>query len=376
MKYSELRNTIENYTKYPKTQRIPHSPIVHEGFPGNFNISFGEEPFLNKFGNYLENQEKFVFSTIQPVIRINDFKEDLDSSHLLLFDMADVSGFIGDVNTTDIGRNELAEFTVRNTFNFLINVLGLEPKGFLISYLAGGNVNELTNGKYKFNKYIEADPFIKTAKEFGITDKQFIPDQSRTTLLALNFTPPVSWGYRNEILYQADFLSEPLDIASIENLLWRPIFKNGIISDLVRWENFWSFQVVGIERLLMLINETEKAYTADHIMPLIDKFSQITGSTDIPACRLTMELLRVFHRIVADVRRFAVLSASRKEKLIPYRRKFLKNCQELKFDYQKGINELLMLNGDLQFFYPELLHDTGSQSEELNKWLARGKINI
>jgi len=94
MKYLELRNKIENFSKFQGTQKIPHSLIVNKGFPGNFNISFGEGPFLEKFGNYLDNSEAYNFSTIQQVIRVNDFNDAMDDTHLLLFDMADVSGFI------------------------------------------------------------------------------------------------------------------------------------------------------------------------------------------------------------------------------------------------------------------------------------------
>ncbi|MFA5029271.1 MAG: hypothetical protein WC518_00790 [Patescibacteria group bacterium] len=374
MKYLELRNRIENFTKYPKTQKISRSLIVNKGFHGNFNISFGEAPFLEKFGNYLDNSEAYNFSTIQQVIRVNDFRDDLDSTHLLLFDMADVSGFIGGKNVSDDERKNIASFTIRKTFEFLINELKLKPERFKISYLTGGNVEVLTAGKYKFDKYVEGDSFIKTAKEFGICDEQFIPDQTRTTLLALNFQPPVCWGYRNEILYQTDSPSELLDIASIENLLWRPVFKNGIIADLARWENFWSFQVVGVERLLMLINNSDKVYAADHIMPLITKFSEVTNSLDIHVCRITMELLRVFHRIVADMEGFSILSSSRKEKLIPYRRKFLQNCEKLGFDYKTNLKELLTLNGKLQPCYPELLSGTEAKTNKIIEWLRKGKI--
>ncbi|MBI4252934.1 hypothetical protein HY623_01995 [Candidatus Uhrbacteria bacterium] len=376
MNYLELRNKLEQFTKYSGVNKIPRTSIVNKGFPGNFNISFGEGPFLEKFENYLDNPESYNFSVIQQVIRVNDFTSHFDDTHLLLFDMADISGFVGEINVPDDKRNDIASFTVKKTFEFLINELGLKPEKFIISYLAGGKVEELTGGKYKFNKYIEADPFIKIAKEFGISESQFIPDKTRTTLLALNFTPPVSWGYRNEILYKADNLSEPLDIASIENLLWRPIYKNGTVVDLVRWENFWSFQVVGIERLLMLINNSDKAYEADHILPLITKFSEKTGNSDFQLCRVTIELLRVFHRIVADMKSFNVMSSSRKEKLIPFRRKFLQNCEKLGFDYKNGLKELLILNGKLQPCYPELLSDIESQADEMIKWLGRGKIQI
>jgi len=376
MKYLELRNKIENFSKYSGVQRIPHSLIVNKGFPGNFNISFGEAPFLEKFGNYLDNSESYNFSTIQQVIRVNDFNDALDDTHLLLFDMADVSGFIGGKDVADEKRKDIADFTIRKIFEFLINELGLEPKRFVVSYLAGGQVEKVTAGKYKFDKNLEADPFIKIAKEFGINDEQFIQDQTRTTLLALNFTPPVAWGYRNEILYKTDNLSEPLDIASIENLLWKPIYEDGTVVDLVRWENFWSFSVVGIERLLMLVNNSNKAFEADHIMPLITKFLEITKSSDIQLCRVTIELLRVFHRIVADMENFSNISDSRREKLIPFRRKFLQNCEKLGFDYKQGLKELLIFNAELQPCYPELLLNIDSQTNELIEWIGRGKIFV
>jgi len=267
MDYLDLRNKLQNFSKYPNTVKISRSSVVHNGFHGNFNISFTEAPLLEKFNNYLDNNSaSYNFSTIQQCIRVNDFKDILDDSHLLLFDMADIAGVIFEANISDEERIERAQFTIRKTFEFLINESGLNPKNFLISYYAGGEVKEATSGKYKFHKFIEADPFIKIVKEFGISDEQLMPDKTRTTLLTLNFIPPAPWGYRNEILYKADNLSEPLDIASIEHLLWRPIYENETIVDVKRWENFCSFSVVGIERLLMLVNNSSKVYEANHIM--------------------------------------------------------------------------------------------------------------
>ena len=74
MDYLELRKRIEELPKYSGTVKIARSPIVHDGFHGNFNISFAEEPYLKKFGNYLDQTEDYNFSTIQQVIRVNDLK--------------------------------------------------------------------------------------------------------------------------------------------------------------------------------------------------------------------------------------------------------------------------------------------------------------
>lgn len=368
MDYLELRKIIGDYQKYAGTVKISRSPIVHDGFHGNFNMSFAEEPYLKKFGNYLDQTEDYNFSTIQQVIRVNDLKN-LDDTHLLLFDMADISGFIGKTNALYNERNDIANFTIRKTFGFFINELKLKPENFFISYLAGGEVKALTGGKYTFDKYIDADPFIKTAKEYGISEKNFIPDKSRTTLLALNFTPPVAWGYRNEIFYKTDkFL---LDIASIENLLWRPIYKTDRIADIATWEHFMSFQVVGIERLLMLLNGFEKIYEADHIKPLIENVGQYSDKS----CRILAEMLRCFHRIVADVKSFSNLSCKRKRKLIPYRRNFLQNCIKIDFNYKERLKDLLMLNSKLQPCYPELSIDIESYANEIIEWLGRGKIS-
>lgn len=374
MKYLELRNKVQDFSKYPNTVKISRSPIVHNGFQGNFNVSFGEAPLLKKFNGYLNNSSSYNFSTIQQCIRLNDFKDLLDDSHLLLFDMSDIAGFIYETDVPDKERTQKAQFTIQKTFEFLIDEIGLDPKKFLISYYAGGEVSDATAGKYKFDEFIQKDPFIETVKKFGISDEQFIPDRTRTTLLSLNFIPPAPWGYRNEILYKADNLNEPLDIASIENLLWQPVYEDGRIVGLERWKNFCSFSVVGIERLLMLVNNFNKVYEADHIMPLIIKLSKKTKNADFSSCRMMIELIRVFHRIIADVRSFSNLSASRKEKLIPLRRKFLRNALILNFDYGNDLKDLLILNGKLQPCFPELLIDVDLQADEIIKWLQLGKI--
>jgi len=109
-------------------------------------------------------------------------------------------------------------------------------------------------------------------------------------------------------------------------------------------------------------------------MPLIIELSEKTKNSNPSLCRGIIELVRVFHRIVADVKSFSNLSVSRKEKLILLRRKFLKNSLTLGFDYRNELEALLILNGKLQSCFPELLVGVDLQAVEIIKWLERGKI--
>jgi hypothetical protein len=376
MTHQELRVLLEKYPKYPGTVHIPHSPIVHVGFPGNFNISFGEGPILAKFGNYLDNPEPYYFSTIQPCIRVNDLNVVMarDPTHLMLFDMADVAGLISSINTTASQKKEMSEHTIRSTFDFLINTLGLDPKRFIVSYFAGASIDEATKGKFAFDRQIEPDPFIHTASEFGIGEEQLVPDRSRTTLLSLNLTPPVCWGYRNEVLYRVDNLAEPLDIGSIENLLWQPILKDGVITSIEDSKNFWTFSVVGVERLLMLVNNLSKVFEVNSISPLVRNIGELTHGATEQDLRVCAEFVRVFHRITADIGDFSVLSESRREKLIPFRRYFLTKCQMLGIEYRKVLPNLLASNAKLQNYYPELGKDTEGQATTISNWLDLVKL--
>ncbi|OGF20341.1 hypothetical protein A2Y83_00670 [Candidatus Falkowbacteria bacterium RBG_13_39_14] len=119
----------------------------------------------------------------------------------------------------------------------------------------------------------------------------------------------------------------------------------------------------------MALNNFKKVYETDHIKPLIKEMRNDISSES----RVVGEMLRVFHRIVADVKSFSNLSCKRKRKLILYRRLFLQNCIKINFNYKEKMENLLALNSRLQPCYPELAVNTKYFANEIINWLERGK---
>ena len=71
--YAELRKAIAEWPKYPNAKREERSPLLHDGFPGNFNLSYAEYFWLKEYGRYLGWDFDYVFTTIESCIRVADF---------------------------------------------------------------------------------------------------------------------------------------------------------------------------------------------------------------------------------------------------------------------------------------------------------------
>ena len=97
MTYNQFIKIIEKYYHKINLKQINPAPVIHEGFPGNFNLSLTEYEFLNQNPNFFDLKNDMVYSKIQPCIRYNDYvhikKRDKDAyRYLLRFSMAPVGG--------------------------------------------------------------------------------------------------------------------------------------------------------------------------------------------------------------------------------------------------------------------------------------------
>ena len=64
MSYGELRKFLAGVEKYPGCKKYKRAPLVHEGFPGTFNLSFTEYDMFKEYGGYSEFSKDLIFSTI------------------------------------------------------------------------------------------------------------------------------------------------------------------------------------------------------------------------------------------------------------------------------------------------------------------------
>jgi hypothetical protein len=369
MKIQELRQLILNYPKFPGTEKVNPAKVCHIGFPGDFNLSFTEAEVLKAFGDYINYDRDFIYSKIQPVIRTNDFINRIESQaeesygYAGVFDMADISSAILLMDSTK--KKELAQFSIDSTFNFLIKTLGLEMSKLRVSYFKGGNIKNATDGKYTFDYKIPLDKSITFWQRNGLLKNQLIPDSSRTTLLALNvYGLPTPWGYRQEVLYEHK--GKLLDIATVENLMYAPVFRDNKIVDLKELNHSVSLTVTGLERLLVCINNLDHITDCDNIKGLKEAIIEKAQVKDEGISISLCEGLRVIHRIIADCGQYQDLSKKRKRKIKIYYKSIIKNFKRLEIELNSiNLFYFFSLNAKLANYYPELLEVVEIATKEI-----------
>lgn len=340
MNYKDLRKKLKNLEKYPNCEIVPRSPLVHEGFLGTFNISFGEDLMLKEFGGYQFFNHDAVFSTIQKCIRHNDIYKDLKKypdKYLGIFEMADIFGLI--CLQEKVNLKELQTKQVKSVINLLID-LGVDKGDIFPKYCGGGTVKELTKGKYTFDKKIPKDKIsFDTFIDLGIPEENIKEDYTRDTFLALNFeSGRIAWGYRCEI----DIRIKPdtfLDVATTEHFMWDPVFnENNKIIGLKDITYTLALTVTGVERLYMAANNINDVREIPHIKKLYEYFGDKS---------LEIEYLRTTHQIYSDKEKYD-FEISKHKKYIINRMIRHVNISE------KNMRELLKLNSELQTWSPEL----------------------
>jgi len=362
--YEKLREILINSEKYPKCKKYGRAPLIHEGFPGTFNLSFTEYNMFREFGGYSKFSSDQIFSTIQTCIRPQDILENIKEGkdlwkYLGVFEMSDIAGQITLAKKEDIKKihtwqlNKLIELLVK---------LGLKKENIFPSYQKGGKVSIITNGKYTFNFDIPEDTLTKNAFiEAGIPKENLIPDKTRDTFLSLHINMPTPWGYRNEINYNIGTKENPklLDIATLEYLLWLPTYsskektsKN--VSGLKEFKHTMSVGGIGVERLFVAVNSLKSVQEVDYIKKFYDLYREIYPNLTEEQRIKSGEIVRALHRIFADIVEFKIkdIGENRSKKIKWFLQVLVFNLQE--FDESK-MRQLLMLHSETQPWHKNLL---------------------
>lgn len=225
MEYQDFREKIKNLNKYKGCITAERCPLVNLGFPGSFNMSFGEHSMLKEYGKYQFFDHDYVFSAIQQVIRHNDLFDGVKNNpqkYLGIFEMSDIYGLI--MLKEKINLENLQNNQVKKTIGLLID-LGIKKENIYPKYCGGGKVQKLTNGKYKFDKLIPEDlTTLNALLNEGIPKENILKDFTRDTFLALHLASGnIAWGYRTEIEVKTKIGF--LDVATIEIFMWDPVFN-------------------------------------------------------------------------------------------------------------------------------------------------------
>lgn len=216
--YEELREKVKNLEKFPGCVNIARPPVVNDGFPGQFNYSFTEQPWLNEYGRYNDFNHDYVFSAIPVCIRYNDIfdektktskLEDRDSwKYLGVFEMADLAGQASLAGTRDI--LELQKKQAQNLVSLLLS-LRITKEQIFPTYQPEAHVSEATNKRYNFDFIIPEDKVGKQVfLETGVPEKNITFDSSGKCTLALNLYRRLKsggqervlspWGYRTKLM--------------------------------------------------------------------------------------------------------------------------------------------------------------------------------
>lgn len=320
MTYQEIYNKLSNYYQKNGIKEVKCAPVIHKGFPGNFNLSVTEYEFLNQNADFLDLKKDMVYAKTQTCIRFNDFmhtqNENPDSyRYLARFTIATPGGIFWEKDK--LKRPVRHKESIANNINFLVQECGLDINKIHVQYLKSGKISEITGGKYMLDKVIPTDPYLEIYRDLGIPEKNFIPVQNRDGLLSLNvYGRTTPWGYRNEIFYE--YNGKLLDIGTVENLMYEPIYNTddydgeGELIDLIEYKHSLTLGGIGVERVLMVINKMKYVNELDIIeepakvlAPYLDPFS----------ARALVQSLRAIALIVADGGEYENLEKRRKEKM-------------------------------------------------------------
>lgn len=350
--YEKLREFLANSEKYPKCKKYKRVPLIHEGFPGTFNLSFTEYDMLREFGGYSNFSHNLVYSSIQSCIRPQDILENLKEGkdmwkYLGVFELSDIAGQIFLSEKKDI--EEVHGFQIEKLIEIL-EKLGLDKNKIYPSYQKGGKISEITKGKYSFNFEIPEDSFTKNKFiELGVPKENLIPDKTRDTLLSLHLHMKTPWGYRNEINYNLGSKENPrfLDIATVEYFKWFPKYslneessKN--IYGLEDFPHTASVGGIGVERLFMTISGLKKIQDVDYIKKFYDLFRNLYPELTEEQRTKAGEIIRSLHRLYSDIKEIKLnsLGNNRKNKIKWFLQILSENIEQFDKDKLKMLLEL------------------------------------
>ena len=123
MNSKDLREIIKSLIRPEDCVFLDPAPVIHEGFPSCFNLSFAEYELFHRYdGQYLRFDSDYVFSKSQPCIRHQDWETIVEDEnnryrYLSLFEMVDISGFILRKDGSNKDKNDY--FAIENFIKFM-----------------------------------------------------------------------------------------------------------------------------------------------------------------------------------------------------------------------------------------------------------------
>lgn len=386
--YQDLRTKLGSLEKIPGCVNLERPPLINDGFPGHFNYSFTEYPWLKEYGRYMSFDHDFIFSCIPTCIRYDDVfnektkKSNLDSTdswkYLGVFEMSDLAGIASYKGIRDI--YELQYKQAAYLIGLLVN-FGISMDKIFCSYQRKGSVQDITKDKFTFNATIDEDEIGKQVfLDLGVPISNVQPDSEGAALLSLNlfqrrenggqWRVPSPWGYRNEININLGTKDRPkwLDIATLERFAYRPIVENEKIIGLDHITDSVSIGAVGLERLCLLANGLDSIQKIDHLEPFYKELKITQSKVRVGEC------LRALHFIYTDVRKENIDLSKYQRTRDRIRIGFLQTIARANFKINE-IRKLLDVHARYQPWHPELKEGIDSTIEAISIFLNRKNRN-
>jgi alanyl-tRNA synthetase len=322
---NSFQGLVDKLKQYHQSTGVPYTPqtsVVSRLFPGQFNYCLDEQNLADKYPDLVHITEDEHFHKIQPAIRLADFfnqysNQTTKTDHLGLFTLSTLSGC--HVVPKEQGAT-FYEQAVQGVIAFLTET-GLDPARLKITYFGGATAKDVEmsrkkpgqEGKVLADHYLEKDDLAEAAwVRSGLAKEQLAVVHTRDNFLTTNWDVMLGpWGYRNEILYQLKD-GRWLDLGTIERLILYPTVEERpapqgmakYVTGVNPWNRTVIIDAVGLERLLLAIEDKQSIFETSLLQPLVD-----TGQT-----LQDIESVRMLHRIFTDATWDGLQSRQRKAK--------------------------------------------------------------
>ena len=351
-----LVDTYQAYREFAKKKGMPWiepGKLVNRVDNKSFNYSL-EEPILREFGSYLEISHPYTFSTVQPCIRGGDVslvQHERTDKHLSLFHIFPTSFFLmPDVKDLEYYHRK----SIEDTIEFLVGV-GINTQQLEITYFAGGQLDNISNGHIPVSKVFPMDTTTRAAfLAEGLQDHQLKPIASLDTFVATFASDEYFFaGNRFEIYYKSQDGSM-LEIGTGEALAYRQIRKAGTTIDILPSPCSITGVVFGIERLQSVLEGRGCIIDISTINELGNALLPFLDSHDDKNKRMAADFFQAVHLILAQTHNKKLNSyhASRRRVLLSqFCRRVINNDLSIQLS---DLYPLLEMNAKLHPWLPEL----------------------
>jgi alanyl-tRNA synthetase len=336
-----IRQAWLNYYNNLGFTTIPSAPLVHPAFPLSFNMSAG----LIQLDPQIRSKTKTPPSKqclIQKCFRYFDLDKIDDDSHLSFFEMA--------------GAFEIAQFdeskTIENLWNFVVNVLEINPDKIWITI---------------FTKDQVADKTIETSKGLYETclnlvgKNRLIKGKSETNLWKQGGGAIINnnlrlCGPQVEFFYDLGKNYDKERLLEFSNTIF---IKYGIDTNqeptLIELQNPASESVIGLERIAWITEKTKDIYQISNIKPILNVVTdQFPITTNKNETKIIVDHIRALTFILSE-EKIMPGSNGRKKIVRVLIRQLLTSMLILKLDVKKLIPQLI--NEVIKIYstnYPEI----------------------